>query len=314
MRIGINGSAVMLMTGSAQAVADHAEQAARDGFASYWLNQSTVGTGLDALTTLAVAAPRVPEIELGTAVIPTFPRHPSALATQALTTHQISGGRLTLGIGLSHRETIEGQLRIPFDRPIRHMREYLDILQALFRERKVSYRGEIFSCEGEMAQSTAAPTARPMTPPAIVVAALGPQMLRLVGRRADGTILWLVGPKTIASLIAPTIRESAARADRPAPRIIASLPVCVTDDPDGTREAMSQILARYGELPFYRSVLDREGVERPGDVGIIGREADVRRGLAALAEAGATDFAAVEFPAGPDEMARTRALLRELVS
>jgi 5,10-methylenetetrahydromethanopterin reductase len=302
MKIGINGSAVMLMSGSLEAIADHARQAAADGFASYWLNQSPTG-GLDALTSIAVAAARAPEIEFGTAIVPTFPRHPSALAGQALTVNLAIGGRLTLGIGLSHRESIEGQLQIPFARPIRHMREYLSILQPLLREKKVSFRGEIFSCLAEFSSKS-------IPPPSVVIAALGPQMLRLAGRLADGAILWLVGPKTIATHIAPLITESAAAAGRPAPRIISSLPVCVTDDPKRVREAVSSILALYGQLPFYRAVLDREGAEGPADVAIIGNEGAVRDGLAAIADAGATDFAAVEFPSGPEETTRTRALLK----
>jgi F420-dependent oxidoreductase-like protein len=307
MRIGINGSAVMLMGASLEALGDHACEAAADGFASYWLNQSTTGPGLDALTCLAVIAPRAPRIEFGTAIVPTFPRHPAALASQALTTQLASGGRLALGIGLSHRETIEGRLRIPFARPIRHMQEYLAILRPLLEERRVSFRGELFSCDAEL-------TVQSGPAPSILVAALGAQMLGLTGRLADGTILWLVGARTIATHIAPTIARAASRAGRPAPRIVASLPVCVTDDPGGVRETVSAILAGYGELPFYRAVLDREGVARPGDVAILGNEKSVREQLARFREAGTTDFAAVEFPAGREEMRRTRELLKAMAA
>lgn len=307
MRIGINGSGVMMMTGSLDAIAEHARAAAADGFTSYWLNQSSTGGGIDALTSIVVAARQAPDLEFGTAIVPTWGRHPAALATQALTTHLAAGGHLTLGIGLSHKESVEQGLGVPFDRPIRHMREYLTILQALLRDQRVAFEGEIWSCTAEISDQTIAP-------PSVIVAALGEQMLRLTGRLADGSILWMVGPKTVKEHIVPNLAAGAEKAGRAAPRVIASLPVCVTDEPDAVRQSIASLLARYGELPFYRAVLDREGCAGPADVSIVGSEDHVRERLAAFAAAGATDFAALEFPAGPDEIARTRALLQSLAA
>lgn len=303
MRIGINGSGLLAQKPSLEALAEHASQAAAEGFASYWLAQ---GGAIDALVALTFVAPRAPGIELGTAVIPTYPRHPTALASQAITTQAATGGRLALGIGLSHRVVIEGQLGLSFEKPVRHMREYLAILQPLLKHGKVAHRGETLRSKLEMVL--------PETPPPpILIAALGPQMLRLAGRETDGTILWVVGPRTIREHIAPTISRAAEGAGRPRPRVVAGLPICVTKDEAGVRQLARRAFAIYGELPSYRAVLDREGARDAADVAIIGSEAQVKEQLSAIAEAGATDFAALEFTRTEDERVQTRELLRSLV-
>ena len=170
MRISINGSAVMTTGGSVEAVADHARQADADGFSAYWVNQSSTGGGLDALTAIVIAAQSAPTIAFGTAIIPTLPRHPVVMATQALTTHVLIGGRLSLGIGLSHRATMEEGLGLRFDRPIRHMREYLSILRPLLDDQKVAFSGEMLTCHAELS-----PVDVPPCP--IIVAALGPKAI-----------------------------------------------------------------------------------------------------------------------------------------
>lgn len=301
MRIAINGSSSVL-SGSLTDVLDSIDAAVADDFSSYWLAQTTL---LDALTALAVAGARgsAPQ-EVGTAVVATYPRHPTMLAGQALTTQGALDGRLVLGIGLSHKPAVEERLGLRFDPPIRHMSDYLAILEALLVEGSVSYRGEIFSATFE-----GAPPAGPV--PSVMLAALGEQMLRLAGRRTDGTILWMVGPRTIREHIAPTITAAASDAGRPAPRVVASLPVCVTDEPDAIRGLIGEVLVRYGELPSYRAMLDREGVAGPADVSLVGDEAEVNAALDEIAAAGATDFAAVEITTNPEDAARTRALLRD---
>ncbi len=165
--------------------------------------------------------------------------------------------------------------------------------------------GEIWSFTGDV-------VAPPAEAPPVLVAALGPQFLRLTGKRADGTVLWLVGPTTVADHIVPTIGEAAEEAGRPAPRVVASVPVSVTDRPDEVRAFISEILVGYDTLPSYRAMLDREGAARAGDVAIIGNEDEVREGLARFADAGATDFAAVEIGLDGDEFTRTRALLKQV--
>lgn len=303
MKIGINGTG-LVQRASLDAIAEHARAAAADGFASYWLAELPTG-GFDALSALAAAGARVPEIELGTAVVPTFPRHPIALAAQALTVDAWLGGRLTLGVGLSHA-TMMASLGIPFDRPIRHLREYLSILAPLLADGKVSFRGELLSCEASLFQ----PPARRVP---LVVAALGPQALAVAGALADGTTLAWVGPRTIRSHIVPRLREAAERAGRPAPRVIATLPICATDDAPRVRAGVAKTLAMYGELPSYRAMFEREGARGPADVALIGDEAQLRAQVEELADAGVTDFAASEFTPTPEDRTRTRALLRSLL-
>ena len=282
---------------------DQLQRAADDGFASAWLSNIF---GLDALTALAVAGSQVPGIELGTAVVPTYPRHPAVLAQQALTAATALDGRLTLGIGLSHQIVIEDMYGYSFDRPARHMREYLSILLPLLDGQQASFQGE--TMRAQIGLSTPRPGRVP-----VLLAALAPQMLRLAGQRADGTVLWMTGPATIRDYIVPAIREAAAAAGRPSPRVVCLLPVCVTDDPDGARDRANRVLAIYGQLPSYRAMLDREGAAQPGDVVLTGDEDAVAAQIGALEEAGVTDFVAAEYSRGEDQV-RTRALLKSLVS
>jgi len=280
---------------------DDLKRAADDGFASAWMSNIF---GLDALTALAVAGSQVPGIDLGTAVVPTYPRHPAVLAQQALTTATAVGGRLLLGIGLSHKIVIDDMYGYSFDRPARHMREYLSILLPLLDGQPASFEGET------MRAGIGLSTPRPGRVP-VLLAALAPQMLRLAGRRTDGTVLWMTGPATVRDYIVPTIREAAETAGRPSPRVVCILPVCVTDDPDGARARANRVLAIYGQLPSYRAMLDREGAREPGDVAIAGSEDAVAAQISALEEVGVTDFVALEYSGGDDQV-RTRALLKSL--
>lgn len=299
MRIGIFGGE----SASIDAAVNGARTAAEQGFAGYWLSQIF---GFDALSVLAIVGREVPGIELGTGVVPTYPRHPMMLAQQALTVNVASGGRLVLGIGLSHRIVIENMFGMSFEKPVRHMREYLSILVPLIQTGSVSFTGETLSAAATIDVPGAAPCP-------VLVAALGPKMLELAGTLADGTMTWMTGPDTLGSLTVPTITKAAAAASRPSPRIGAGMPVCVTDDPDAARARAAQVFQVYGVLPSYRAMLDREGAAGPEDVAIVGSESEVKSGIQRLADAGVTDFAAVEFGAGADEQRRTRELLRSLL-
>ena len=303
MRIGIFGGEVA-GEGGIDDVVESARRAADEGFASYWMPQIF---GLDALTTLAVVGREVPGIELGTAVVPTYPRHPMMLAGQALTTQAISGGRLVLGIGLSHQLVIEGMFGHSFEKPVRHMREYLSVLLALVHDGTVSFQGETLSANGTLSIAGAKPFP-------VLVAALGPKMLALAGTAADGTITWMTGPATLEAHTVPTITKAAEQAGRPAPRVCVGLPVCVTDDPDGARERAGRVFAVYDSLPSYKAMLDREGATGPADVAIVGDEATVAAAVRRLADVGTTDFAAVEYgSASKGDRRRTRELLRSLL-
>ena len=277
-------------------------RAAEAGFSSAWLANIFA---LDALTALAVAGRNVPGIELGTAVVPTYPRHPAALAQQAITAHLALGERLVLGIGTSHKVVIEGAFGYSFDRPARHMRDYLSALVPLLVEGRVDVEGETITARYQ------ATGPRPDRPPSVVLAALAPRMLELAGTYADGTILWMTGPVTIRDHIVPTIGAAAEAAGRPAPRIICTLPVCVTRDEGAARQRADKVFAMYGRLPSYRAMLDREGAAGPGAVAIIGDQDAVVQQIRGLAAVGVTDFVAAEFARG-EEAEHTGEVLGEL--
>ncbi len=277
-------------------------RAAEAGFSSAWLANIFA---LDALTALAVAGRNVPGIELGTAVVPTYPRHPAALAQQAITAHLALGERLVLGIGTSHKVVVEGAFGYSFDRPARHMRDYLSALVPLLVEGRVDVEGETITARYQ------ATGPRPDRPPSVVLAALAPRMLELAGTYADGTILWMTGPVTIRDHIVPTIGAAAEAAGRPAPRIICTLPVCVTRDEGAARQRADKVFAMYGRLPSYRAMLDREGAAGPGAVAIIGDQDAVVQQIRGLAAVGVTDFVAAEFARG-EEAEHTGEVLGEL--
>ncbi len=303
MRYGINGSGRMLTHGVA-GVLDDLRAAEIDGFSSYWVAQ--VGL-IDALTLLGAHGATGSPMQLGTAVISTWERHPHMLAAQALTTQALVGDRLIVGIGVNHEPEVTERLGLRWEKPVRHMSDYLAILTDLLAEGTASHRGEAWSFEGEGTKPSAGT-------PKVMIAALGEQMLRLAGRRADGTVLWCVGPKTIRDHISPVINDAAAAADRPTPAIVCSIPVWVTDDPAPARGFLAAILANYATLPSYRAMMDREGVEGLGDLSIVGSEAFVRDALGEIAACGATDFTAVPLGGNPDEEARTKAVLREAMA
>jgi F420-dependent oxidoreductase-like protein len=246
--------------------------------------------GPDALTLFAAAGAQVPGIGLGTGVVPVQPRHPMMLAQQALTVQWATGNRLVLGIGLSHQVVVENVWGMSFERPASYMREYLSSLMPLLH-------GEAAQSEGERVTTKAfAPldVARipGVLPPPVLVAALGPTMLQMAGAVADGTITWMTGTKTVADHISPSIRAAAEDAGRPAPRVVVSLPVVVTNDADAARARVNEALSIYPNLPSYRAMLDREGAEGAADIAFVGDDAGVAARITALADTGATDFVA----------------------
>jgi F420-dependent oxidoreductase-like protein len=303
VRYGINGSGRMLTQGVAGVRADLLDAEAA-GFASYWVAQ--VGL-IDALTLIGSHGDTGSPMEIGTAVISTWERHPHMLAAQALTTQSLIGDRLVVGIGLNHRPHVEASLRLPWEKPVRHLLDYLAILGDLLATGQASYQGEAWSFDGAGVKPSEGT-------PKVMVAALGDQVLKVTGRRTDGTILWCVGPKTIRTHIAPIINEAAAGADRPAPAIVCSIPVWVTDDPQPARDFLAAILADYAALPSYRAMMDIEGVHGLGDLSIVGNEAFVQDALGEIEASGATDFTPVPMGGNPDEEARTMAVLREAMA
>ena len=273
-----------------------------EGFRRVWMAQLPYEA--DVLTVLAVAMREVDTIEVGSGVLPIQVQHPTSLAQRALTLNTIAGGRFSLGLGMSHRMVTEQMWGVSWDKPVRQMREYLDGLLPLLAGQPAEAEGEFWTTRGAL-QMPGAPA------PDVHIAALGPQMLRLAGRRTSGTLTWMTGPKTLAEHVVPTLR-GAAVAGRPesAVRVAASLPVSVTDDIDGARAQAAEQFAMYGQLPSYRAMLDREGYANPEDAAIIGDEKTVSDRLDDLSAVGVDEFSAVVFDASPEVRDRTRALLR----
>ncbi len=301
MRIGImhgaDGS-----NGDLDALIKAAQRIESKGFSTLWMPNIF---SWDAITALALVARETQRIELGTAVVPSYPRHPMAIAQQALTASAASGGRFTLGIGLSHQIVIEGMYGLSYEKPARHMREYLEVLTPLLRGEPVKFEGEQYRVQGGIQ----VPGAKPVP---LVVAALGPAMLSHTGRLTDGTITWMTGPKTLEDHIVPGLSKAAEKAGRGAPRIVAGLPIALTNDPDAAREMMAKTFSMYGQLPSYRAMLDREGVEGPAGVGMVGDEKTLREQIGRLRDIGVTDFDAAITPVEEGAYDRTLDFLASL--
>lgn len=265
------------------------------GFDTLWVANIFA---IDAITANALIGRETSKIELGTAVVPTYPRHPTALAQQALTTQAACDGRFTLGIGLSHQIVIEGMLGLSYERRAKHMREYMSVLGPLLRGEKAEYGGDEFRVNLDLA----VPGAKPVS---TLIAALGDHMLKIAGEMADGTILWMTGPKTIEDHVVPKIRAAASAANRPDPRIVAGLPIVLTENEEAIRETVGRILVHYGQIPSYRAMLDREGAVGPADIALVGNEKQLDEGLERLRDAGVTDFDAALIPAEDGAEKRT---------
>ncbi len=282
MRIGLMVGATDGPGGTIDGLVASAKLYEAAGFPNLWMANIF---GLDAINALGIVGRETTKIELGTAVVPTYPRHPVAIAQQALTTQAASRGRFLLGIGLSHKLVIENMLGMSYEKPAKHMREYLKVLAPLLRGEGVQFQGEQYRVAAQLQVPGA-------TRVPLLVAALGPTMLRLTGELADGTITWMTGPKTLAAHIAPTLREAAKAAGRPEPRIVAGFPIILTRQPAEAREKIAKGLVIYGQLPSYRAMLDREGAAGPADIALAGDEKYLRGELARLREIGVTDLCA----------------------
>jgi len=304
VRIGLTGGGA-----SVDKVAAQAERAEADGFHSLWY--ASVVTG-DPLVAMAIAGRQTTSIELGTAVLQTYPCHPLLQANRAASVVDAMGRPgLTLGIGPSHRPIVEGVYGYDYNHPGRNTEEYVQILTALLAGETVDVDGHDWT-----AHTVGRAVPRPHPVP-VLVSALGPRLLRVVGAVADGTVLWMAPAKAIESHVAPAITAAATAAGRPSPRIVAGLPVAVHDDEADARSAAVTYSTAYAGMANYQRILEIGGVSTPADAAIVGDEASVRSQLQSLLDAGATDIWAALFPVGDDpkaSMQRTRTLLIELVA
>ena len=300
MRIGLMGGATAAMGSGIKDLVEFSKDAESRGFDSIWLANIF---GLDAVGACAIAGWETDKIEFGTAVTPTYPRHPGALAQQALTTSVACGGRFALGIGLSHQLVIEGMYGMSYDKPAAHMKEYLSIIAPLLKGEAADFAGEQLT--GRMTIDVPGATGVPL-----IIAALGPAMLKLAGTYADGTVTWMTGPKTMEEHIIPSINAAAEAAAKPAPRTVCGLPIVLTNDVDAAREKIAKELEIYGMLPSYRAMLDREGVAGPAELSLVGDEASLRASIQRLRDIGVTDFNAAIMPVAEGVMENTLDLLQ----
>jgi F420-dependent oxidoreductase-like protein len=269
------------------------ERAGELGFARAWLGQTF---GWDPLTVLAAVGPRAAGIELGTAIVPTWPKHPLAMAAQALTTQAAVGGRLVLGVGPSHRPLMEGPFGVRWDHPGQHVEDYLRVLVPALAGEQVAVRGESLSSTGGLALPVAVPR------PTVLLSAHGPRLLRLAGEVADGALTTWVQADALAEHVVPAVTRAAA--GRPAPEVVVGVVASLTDDPDAARAHVGEVMGAANGLPSYRRTMDRDGAAGPQDMLLAGDEAQLEREVRRFADAGATELQLCAI-GPPHERART---------
>jgi len=305
MRIGLMiGPERGRYAGKVERLRADARWADEAGLATVWIPQ--IPDEFDALTAATLVGAETSRIEVGTAVLPVQPRHPIALAQQALSVQAVCGGRLTLGLGVSHHWIIGEMLGLPYDRPATTLRAHLDVLdQALAGPGTVDVDNELFQVHNPLDITD-------ITPTPVLLAALGPVMLRLAGERSDGTILWLADERAISSHIAPRIRRAAAAAGRPAPRVVAGVPVCLCrdSDVDAAVARANRLLSEAEVSPNYQRLMEHGDARDVGDILAAGSEAAIEKRLRAFADAGATDVSVRVVPLGADRDERLASLRR----
>jgi F420-dependent oxidoreductase-like protein len=303
MRIGLTAQG-----SSVDQLLEHARWAESIGFTSLWYSSQHAG---DPLVVMALAGRGTSRIEIGTAVLQTYPCHPFLQANRAASVvAAMDRPGLTLGIGPSHESLIRGLYGLSYDHPGRSTAEYVDILTRLLRGDTVDFDGTDWSAHG----SISTPLGHPIP---VLVSALSPRLLRVAGGVADGTITYMASPKVIESRVSPLLHDAAKQAARPAPRLVAGLPVAVHDDLDAARSAYLAGPGQYATMPNYRRIVAAGGHNSPAEVAIVGNEAAVTKQLQAAVDAGADDIWAGIFPVGNDHdgsLRRTTDLLASLLS
>jgi F420-dependent oxidoreductase-like protein len=293
MRIGLMiGPETRNYAGKVERLCQDAREADEAGFASAWIPQ--LPQDFDAMTAVALMGRETTRIELATAVVPLQSRHPIALGQQALSVQAVCGGRFSLGVGPSHHWVVDTMLGLPYERPAQLVEDYLDVFDAMFAgQGPVDVENDRFRIHNPLDITD-------ITPTPVLLAALGPVMLRIAGERTDGTILWMADERAIAEHVVPRITKAAESAGRPAPRVVAGIPVgvCAADQVEEARERANRILGHAEFSPNYQRLLERGDATDVGDIAALGSEADVERRLRSFADAGTTDLSARVLPIG----------------
>lgn len=289
---------------------DDIEWAETAGLDTAWIPQ--IPTDFDALITIALMGMKTTRIELGTAVVPLQAQHPIALARQALSAQAAAGGRLALGVGPSHHWIVQDMLGLPYTKPAAYTRDYLDVLNAGLRgPGQVDIENDTFAVHNPLDLG-------PVAPVPVLIAALGPVMLRIAGEQADGTILWMADERAVADHVVPKITKAAAEAGRPAPRIIAGLPVCLCSpsEVDEAKARANRILGEAEVSPNYQRLLEQGSARDIGDICVAGDERAIAAGLRRFADAGATDLSVRLLPIGDtrDELIASKRRTWEMIA
>lgn len=289
--IGADGTSMTL-----DDVIDSVKDLDARGFDTAWM--ANIFT-FDAISALSIAGRESQNIRVGTAVTPTYPRHPTAIAQQTLTAAAATRNRFTLGIGLSHQVVIENMLGMSYAKPARHMREYLNVLVPLLNGETASFAGEDYKVQGVALD---VPGADPVP---LVIAALGPVMLKIAGELTDGTTTWMVGPRTMEDHIVKTLTAAAEAAGKAQPTVVGGYPMALTTKVDEAKAQIAETLTIYGQLPSYRAMLDREGAAGPADIALVGDENHLRGQMDRLRDIGVTEFNAAVIDVEPGARERT---------
>lgn len=308
IRVGIH-----VVGANAREIVDGIVAAERDGLDAAWMTSG--GVAPDPLAVFAAAAMKTDRILLGTSIIPTFPRHPLALAQGAVAVDQLAPGRLRLGVGPSHKPTMEGTWGIPFERPLEHLREYLTVLRAILQEGQVDFAGKRMEAHARLAAPTGVK---------VMASALRENGFRLCGELAEGAISWVCPLPYLRDVAVPAIAEGAAKAGREAPPLIAHVPVCVSTDLDAVRDASRRQIGFYPRVPFYSQMFQDAGFPEAGDGELSDRMIDalvvhgdadtVKERLRGVGALGAGELLAMPIvpPGDTEAISRTRAALGEL--
>jgi F420-dependent oxidoreductase-like protein len=311
MRIGLMiGPETRNYAGKVDRLCGDAREADAAGFATAWIPQ--LPQDFDALTAAALMGRETTRIELATAVVPLQPRHPVVLGQQALSVQAVCGGRFSLGVGPSHHWVIDSMFGLPYEHPVQVVEDYLDVFDAMFAgPGPVDVENDRFRIHNPLDITDIAPTP-------VLLAALGPVMLRVAGERTDGTVLWMADERAIAEHIVPRITKAAQNAGRPSPRVVAGVPVglCAPDQVDAARERANRILGHAEFSPNYQRLLEHGDAADVGDIAAVGSEADVEARLRSFADAGATDMSVRVLPVGKgrDELVESSRRTREFLA
>jgi F420-dependent oxidoreductase-like protein len=269
-----------------------AREAERLGYESVWVTQ--LPDARDASLVLAAYAAETQWVRLGTGVLPIYTRHPTAMAQMAASLDELSAGRFILGIGVSHRVTVESMWGMKLEHPVDAMREYVSIVRTGLRDGSANADGEHFSAHW----SYSAPRRSELP---IMISALSPRMLELAGEIADGVVLWMLSPKYTREVVIPHIETGRRKAGKSMEgfEIVSAVQSCLTTDLPAARDVFRKVIERYSNLPFYRKAMDASGYadnlaadrvtdEMVDDLGALGDEARIKESIARFRDAGVT--------------------------